>query len=613
MKFNTALGIGSLALSIEIKSRGKAKQFWYIIPAVLALVLGFISGAYYAIEADPWLDNFFVLDSHSSNNPGRMSLATALCMLSLAIAILLPNHKSKAARWSSTNLVTLVFLTGLISVFSVILQVPSSDRIFAFQTMALHTSLFFVILALSYAQQLTHDGYFALLFGSYTGSKLLRQSLLLVFILSLSLSYILMYLTEHGLLKSDFGIAVHGVVFILICGAGLNLIGIRIIRSEQIQKKLQLELDKQSRTLENFRDAIDASAIISITDTKGIITYVNENFTEISSYSKEELIGQTHRIVNSQYHPREFFKELWSHIGRGETWRGEIRNKRKDGSYYWVYSSIFPNYNEDGQITEYISIRQDITAKKEEELLRNSTYVQELEQKNRELEQFAYIASHDLQEPISTLLSFTSILEQQEDLALNPETKIHLDFIRSSGSRLQLLVKGLMDFANIGIGQEKRWVSNHELLAQVLEAKKSQLQSKEAHVNINLLPEVYAYADELKTVWQQLISNGLKFHKENEPPHIEISAEDQDTHWLFSVKDKGIGMNQKHLEKVFLIFRRVNAQSEYAGIGVGLAYCRKAIELHHGKIWIESEPNMGSIVYFTLPKINPDDKNRHAD
>ena len=223
-----------------------------------------------------------------------------------------------------------------------------------------------------------------------------------------------------------------------------------------------------------------------------------------------------------------------------------------------------------------------------------------LEDKNKELAQFAYIASHDLQEPLRTVSSFTQLLDEDYREELDEDGQAYLDFILKASGRMRNLIKGLLDYSRLGREKKIEKFNATELVDAVLKDLGVAIQEKEAKVTAGKLPVIKGYPTEFRLLIQNLISNALKFSHTDRPPEIRIEAKREKDHWQFSVKDNGIGIETAHLEKIFLIFQRLHSKKAYEGTGIGLAHCRKVVELHGGKIWAESTSGQGSTFYFTV-------------
>ncbi len=222
--------------------------------------------------------------------------------------------------------------------------------------------------------------------------------------------------------------------------------------------------------------------------------------------------------------------------------------------------------------------------------------------KNQELEQFAYIASHDLQEPLRTLSSFANLLEKRYQGKLDEMGDMYLKNIQLSTERMRALIKGLLEYSRIGSEKVKAEVDCNQLLNDLIQDLNSIIEENGAKIEVNSLPALSAYPNELKQLFQNLIANAVKFRRRDVIPRIEVGAMENGNYWKFYVKDNGIGIEQEYLQKIFIIFQRLHSKKEYEGNGIGLAHCKKIAELHGGKIWVESKPNEGSLFYFTIVK-----------
>ena len=223
---------------------------------------------------------------------------------------------------------------------------------------------------------------------------------------------------------------------------------------------------------------------------------------------------------------------------------------------------------------------------------------------NKEVEQFAYVASHDLQEPLKTVTNYVRLFQKQYQGKLDSDADIFLDIIIGATSRMQALIKDLLDYSRIGNDIDKTPVDCQKLVREVLYDLSKSIQDSKAVLHFEHLPVINGSLTGLKSLFQNLISNALKFRKggSNPDPLIRITAKDNNKEWLFKIKDNGIGIDKKYFHKLFVIFQRLHSKEEYHGTGIGLAQCGKIVELHGGKIWIESELGHGTTFYFTMPK-----------
>ncbi|MEI7895861.1 MAG: CHASE3 domain-containing protein [bacterium] len=218
-----------------------------------------------------------------------------------------------------------------------------------------------------------------------------------------------------------------------------------------------------------------------------------------------------------------------------------------------------------------------------------------------ELEQFSYVSNHDLQEPLRTINQFIQLFYEKYAGTLDEDGEKYIEFISKSAVRMNLLVKSLLDYSLLGKSSTTALVDCNKIVELVLGDLDESIKGNSAKMTIRELPSVNGFETELRLLFQNLIGNAIKYHKPGIVPEIQISAENHEKEWLFSIKDNGIGIDKKHNEKIFIIFQRLHNRYEFEGSGIGLAHCKKIVELHGGKIWVESNIEGGSTFKFTIP------------
>lgn len=357
--------------------------------------------------------------------------------------------------------------------------------------------------------------------------------------------------------------------------------------------------DTQLRLLRMVEE-IDDHAIILLDKTGDIQTW-NRGAQKIKGYLAQEIIGQNFRLFYSEADrcsdlPTRLLKEA-ERAGKAyhEGWRF-----RQDGSQFWGSITITATHDEEGNVTGFAKITRDLTERMQAETTIRR-HAQELESQNRELEQFVYIASHDLQEPLLNVNSFVELFQQEFAEQFDEMATMYLDIIKQSTERMQNLIKSLLDYSRLGRQKSATTVDCQRLMETLMQDLAMSVASAGAKVHFTNLPTLVAYPLELRQLFQNLISNALKFRSPGAAPEISISAQQDDNVWRFSVRDNGIGIDPAFKDKIFLIFQRLHTQDTYEGNGIGLAHCKKIIDIHGGHLRVDSMPGQGSTFSFTIP------------
>jgi len=371
------------------------------------------------------------------------------------------------------------------------------------------------------------------------------------------------------------------------------------------------QLRASLKEIDDLKAALDEHAIVAITDPQGKITCVNDKFCAISKYSRDELLGQDHRIINSGHHPKEFIRDLWTTITHGKVWKGEIKNKAKDGSVYWVDTTIVPFLNQDGKPRQYVAIRADITERKQAEAEirqlnaeleeRVARRTAELEAANKELEAFSYSISHDLRAPLRAMNGFAGIALEDFGPQLPEEGRHCLERIRNGGQRMGELIDDLLAFSRFGRQSLNcQSVNSVRIVQEVLDELRPQQEGRQIELRIGELPPCEADSALLKQVWVNLLSNAIKYTRDRKPAIVEAGCAHENGGNVYFVRDNGAGFDMQFAGKLFGVFQRLHRADEFEGTGVGLAIVQRIVQRHGGRVWAESQVDQGTTFYFTL-------------
>lgn len=354
-----------------------------------------------------------------------------------------------------------------------------------------------------------------------------------------------------------------------------------------------------------FRQLLEAAPdAIVIVGPQGHIVLVNRMTEDLFGYSRDELIGQPVEFLIPARFRQEHYQHRDGYIENAHTrpmGSGlELFACHKGGREFPVEISLSPLQTPTGMLVT--SVVRDISERKEAQKALEH-HAAELERSNAELEQFAYVASHDLQEPLRMITSYSQLLERRYKDKLDGDALEFIDYVVDGAKRMQELINDLLAFSRVGTrGREFEHIDMEVVYKRVLGNLQVAIEEQQAEISHDPLPMVQADGLQLVQLLQNLLGNAIKFHGEA-PPKIHVSAENLHHEVKFSVCDEGIGIEPQYAERIFQVFQRLHGKGRYPGTGIGLAICKKIVERHGGRIWVESQPDKGSKFYFTLPRI----------
>jgi len=377
------------------------------------------------------------------------------------------------------------------------------------------------------------------------------------------------------------------------------LFALYFINNDNIKrKKAEEELNRF------FTLSLDMMCIVG---ADGFFKRINPAFEDVLGYTREELFAKPYHEFLHPDDKEKTTTEVSRMIDEGTKLTIENRCIRKDGAVRWLAWKAVPvgnmRYASARDITEQKLAAEKIKMMNQELELRVQKRTAELKRSNEELQQFAYVASHDLQEPLRMVASYMQLLERKYKGQLDEKADMYIGFAVDGASRMKALINDLLNFSRVDSkAQELMPTDFNVIIEEVKQNLKEAIKESNAEVIVEaILPTVNAEKTQMIQLFQNFISNAIKFRGDI-PPVIIVSAEEQATHWIFKIKDNGIGIEKEYFDRIFVIFQRLNDRTEYPGTGIGLAICKKIVERHGGQIWLESQPGNGTTFFFSIKK-----------
>ena len=601
MKANTAFAFLLSGISLWLSTpeeeggtRGKERVGRGL--AFLVALIGLLTLAEYVFGWDLGIDQLLAREAPGAlktSSAGRMAPNTALDFLLLGGALLLLDVRR--GEWIASFLSLVAGAVAILALLGYAYTAESLINFLSYTHIAIHTALAFLVLTAGILFMFRDRGVMGIVMSDTPGGAMARRILPPVVAVPILLAWLRVMGERAGLYEHELGVA------LLVTASILTLMiavvwSATTLNTADAERRRAEEAVRQARMYN--RSLLEASldSLVAI-GPDGTVTDVNAATEAITGLSREALVGTDFAdYFTDPEKARAGYRQVFLE-GLVRDYALEVR--RLDGGATPVLYNASVYRDESGKVTGVFAAARDITERKRAEEALNRQ-AEELARSNAELEKFAYVASHDLQEPLRMISGFSQLLARRYQGTLGPEADEFIGYVVDGTNRMQRLINDLLAYSRVGTRGGKFEPTDVSVaLERALQNLRAAIEESGALVSRDPLPTVTADGIQLAQIFQNLIGNAVKFRGEPRPK-VHVSARLDDGEWIFSVKDNGIGIDPKYFDRIFTIFQRLHGNTEYPGTGIGLAICKKIAERHGGRVWVESETGKGSTFFFSI-------------
>ncbi|HEX3014488.1 MAG TPA: ATP-binding protein, partial [Methanobacterium sp.] len=528
----------------------------------------------------------------------RIPLVTSISLLLTGIALLTIDNNPYKKFDISHILMGIVGLLFYLIIIGFIYQSSITD--FPNTTApSVYGAIMFMLIVLSIIFSRPDKGIIEILISERVSGAFGRTLIPAIILLPLIIGGIRILGENAGLYDTNFGVAIMAfsttvILFLIILGSIKSLDHVDVLRL-----KAEANLRKSAAEIEDLYN--NAPCGYHSLDKNGDFIRVNNTELFWLGYSREEVIGKNFADLISKNSQKLFESNYNKFIKKGYVNDLEFEMIRKDGTILPIILNATVVKDPEGNFISSRSTLFDITELKQSEKTRERL-IKELERSNEDLKSFAYVASHDLQEPLRTISSYAQLLRRRYEDKLDKDADDFINYMINGANRMQNLIKGLLEYSHVDTQSNPfKEFESADALKNALDNLKNSIEESNAEISYNQLPMIFGDFNQISRVFQNLIGNAIKYRKNNEIPKINVKTKKEEGSYIFSIRDNSIGMKKEDTCKIFEKFKRLHGVSEYSGSGIGLAVVKRIIERHGGQIWVESELGKGSTFYFTIP------------